>query len=324
MTGVGGSLRRKLLTPPFSEATLEKRGFHLKDHDSKELLERIGRTFLVGFSHSVAADTPDVVEPLLADVPDRFRGFAYEGAAMGLAVSDALSWRNRSRLSRFVSGSGREHVYMAHVGLGWALARVPRFRWPRAAPDPLLQWLVLDGYGFHEAYFHTARVVTRRTAHPDVPWGDAAHAWYRPRAMDQGVGRALWFAGGTDPDVVADLLERFEPHRHPDLYSGAALAATYAGGVGEAELVRFRERAAHHLPQVAQGCVFAAEARRLAGLEVPQTEVAAEVFCGLSARDAAQVAVDSRPEPEWADGEVPGYEVWRRRIADRFVSQRRV
>jgi hypothetical protein len=318
-----GSLRSRVLTPSFSETTLEKRGFHVKDLASQQLLERVGRTFLEGFSHAVGADFPDAVEPRLNEVPTRFRGFAYEGAAMGFVVADAVTHRNRDRFTGFLTGIGSQHVYMAHVGLGWALARLPRFRWPRLTPEPLLQWLVLDGYGFHEAYFHTTRVLTRPNSHTYVPWGDTAYAWYQPRAIDQGVGRALWFAGGADPDVVADLVEGFQPHRHPDLYSGAGLAATYAGGANEAELGRFRRRASHHLPHVAQGCCFAAEARRLAGLEVGHTEVAARVFCGMSARDAARVALGSRPGPEPQAGDMPAYEVWRRRVADQFVSLRR-
>ena len=40
-----------------------------------------------------------------------FRGFAYEGCAMGLAVADPLSLRPW-RMSRFVTGVGANHVYI--------------------------------------------------------------------------------------------------------------------------------------------------------------------------------------------------------------------
>ena len=294
MTHVLGSLRSRVLTPSFCEATLEKRGFQVKDDASRELLERIGTTFLTGFSYAVGADSPRAAGAALDDVPTRFRGFAYEGAAMGFAVLDGLAPLRRDRFTRFADGIGRDHPYMAQVGLGWALARLPRFRWPKPSGEPLLHWLVLDGYGFHQAYFHTGRVVARRAEQPPVRWGEPGHAWYRPRALDQGVGRALWFAGGADPRRVAELIDRFAPHRRPDLYSGAGLAATYAGGATEAELAGFRGRAREYLPHVAQGCVFAAEARQRAGLEVEHTEIAAGVFCGLSARDAARLGAASR------------------------------
>ncbi|MFE2411208.1 DUF1702 family protein, partial [Kitasatospora sp. NPDC059408] len=41
---------------------------------------------------------------------------------------------------------------------------------------------------------------------PGPPAPPPVHA---PRALDQGIGRALWVVGGTDPGVVAGLIERF-------------------------------------------------------------------------------------------------------------------
>ena len=49
---------------------------------------------------------------------------------------------------------------MMHVGLGWALARLRRSVTPYLAQlDPLLGWLAVDGYGFHEGYFDWPRYV---------------------------------------------------------------------------------------------------------------------------------------------------------------------
>ena len=176
LTHVLGSLRSRVLTPSFREATLEKRGFQVKDDASRELLERIGTTFLTGFSYAVGADSPRAAGAALDDVPTRFRGFAYEGAAMGFAVLDGLAPLRRDRFTRFADGIGRDHPYMVQVGLGWALARLPRFRWPKPSGEPLLHWLVLDGYGFHEAYFHTGRVVARRAEQPPVRRREPGHA----------------------------------------------------------------------------------------------------------------------------------------------------
>jgi hypothetical protein len=209
---------------------------------------------------------------------------------------------------------------MAHIGLGWALARLPRFRWPTTELDPVLRWLVLDGYGFHQAYFRTRRYVRDRFQHTGFPW--PAGGWYAPRVIDQGVGRALWFVGGADTGVVAELVESFPAQRRADLFSGAGLAATYAGGAGETELRAFFERAGEFRPQVAQGCAFAAEARRRAGLEVPHTEIAAQVFCGMTADRAATIAIKNRPAAA-VTGELPAHEVWRQCIADQFASMGR-
>jgi hypothetical protein len=311
-------LRRRILTPDIAETTLERRGFRVKDAASKELLETIGGTFLAGYAGAVEARTAAEAEERLEEIPLRFRGFAYEGAGMGLAVLDGFAFGGTRRVSALLNGRGELHNYMIYVGIGWAMARLPRFLWPRSeALDPLLLWLVHDGYGFHQADFHTGRYVHQQ-ARPRVPWPAGQEA-YAARAVDQGIGRALWFVGGTDPDTVVSLIERFAPERRADLYSGTGLAATYAGGVTEGELERLRDRAGAHRPQLAQGSVFAAEARIRAGLLVPHTELATRVLCGVTAERAAEISRATRPSTT-VTGDQPAYEVWRRRVADEFVS----
>jgi hypothetical protein len=311
---------RRLLTPDDSETSLRKRGFHVKNDSARELLETVGKNFLAGYGHAVEAGSDRALPERLEAIPARFRGFAYEGAAMGFTVVDALTFARDRRVRGFLAGSGDPHVYMAYIGVGWAMARLPRFRWPRVPLDPMLQWLVLDGYGFHQAYFKTDQYVRQHYREARFPWpADDPHG-YAGRALDQGIGRALWFVGGTDADVVASLIEGFPPARHADLYAGAGLAATYAGGADEDELRGFWKRAGRHRPDVAQGSAFAAEARRRAGLEVPHTEVATQVFCEMSADRAAQICVDTRPAPAGTQGTQVPYEEWRQRIADEFVS----
>jgi hypothetical protein len=331
------------MTPDTAETRLDVRGFHVKDVAARELLETIGGTFLAGYAFAAEARTPVEAEEELERIPTRFKGFAYEGAAMAFAILDALPFGGRRRVSTFLSGRGGDHVYMAYVGVGWAMARLPRFRWSTLyAADPLLRWLVLDGYGFHQAYFRTKRYVDEQFQETAFPWPAAGPRWYARRVIDQGIGRAMWFVGGTDPDLVATMIDKFPAHRRADLYSGAGLAASYAGGADEDELRRFAQRAGEHLPGVAQGCVFAASARVTADLVVPHGEVAAQVFCGMTVAEAAAVADRNRPSPRDQSGtaavqpggglvdgarsepdSIPDYEVWRQRIAHEFASLER-
>lgn len=313
------SLRRRVLTPDVSATRLDVRGFHEKNPAARELLETIGRTFLDGFAHAAQARTPAAAEAPLERIPRRFRGFAYEGAAMGFAVRDGLAPLGGHHVARFLAGRGDEHIYMVYVGVGWAMARLPRIRWSTLfAPDPLLRWLVLDGYGFHQAYFRTQRYVRERYQRARFPWPAGAPDGYPNRAIDQGIGRALWFVGGTDPNLVTKMINDYPAERRPDLYSGAGLAATYAGGADEAELRWFFARAGECRPHVAQGSAFAAGARVRAGLVVPHNEVATQVFCGRSTADAAKVTDEALIDlPD--DGDVPAYEVWRQRIAHDLV-----
>lgn len=320
MTNYWGALRRRILTPNVSATRLDVRGFHEKTPEARELLETIGQTFLAGYGFAAQARVPTDAETPLEGVPTRFRGFAYEGAAMAFAVRDGLPFGRSDHTARFLAGRCAAHIYMAYVGIGWAMARLPRFRWPDGASlDPLLRWLVLDGYGFHQAYFHTRRYVHEQYVDPAFPWPNDRQRWYANRAIDQGIGRALWFVGGTDPTWVATMIDDFPEQRRADLYSGAGLAATYAGGVDEEELRAFWYRAGIHRPMVAQAAAFAAEARVRAGLVVPHTRVATQVFCGASPEQAARISGEVRPEPG-VEGELPAYEVWRQRIANQFVS----
>jgi hypothetical protein len=321
LAGVLRALRRKVLTPNASATKLEVRGFNVKNAASKELLETVGGIFLTGFGEAVEASTPAAAEEPLEKIPEQFRGFAYEGAGMGFALLDGLPGGGGGRVDQFLAGRGDAHNYMVYVGVGWAMARLPRFRWPRPEGlDPMLRWLALDGYGFHQAYFRTRRYIDEQYQDKDFSWPD--RVCYANSAIDQGIGRAMWFIAGTDPQVCAAMIDKFVEPRRADLYSGAGLAATYAGGVTEDELRQLWELAGTYRPQVAQGSAFAAEARVRAELVVPHTHLATQVLCGMTPQRAAQVCIATRPDAAGPDpdGDQPLYEIWRQRIAGEFVS----
>jgi hypothetical protein len=204
---------------------------------------------------------------------------------------------------------------MAHVGAGWALARLPwvRRNVERACRDldPLLRWLLLDGYGFHEGYFHWPRMVSRH----EVPAG--LHGYAR-RAFDQGLGRVLWFVGGADVERIPALVAGFPAERHGDLYAGLGLACAYAGGVEEAEVLRLWTAAGSNRPAFAQGVAFAAKARQRAGNPAPHTAMACRVVWQRDADQAAAVT-DRALEGLPYQAAEPAYEVWRRRVQDEFA-----
>jgi hypothetical protein len=320
MTSSLRALRRRLITPGPALIRDTIGGFHEKSPESRELLETVGHSFLAGYAYAAEARTPAEAEERLEQVPRQFRGFAYEGAGMGYAVIDAVPIWSGGNVSRFLDGRAQFHNYMVYVGVGWAMAKLPRFLWPKPDGfDPLLLWLVLDGYGFHQAFFHSDQYVRRQHADPVFPWPGGPWGSYASRAVDQGIGRALWFVGGTDVDQVTSLADAFDEARRPDLYAGIGLAATYAGGSTDAELRRLRELAGVHRPHLAQGSVFAAEARVRAGLVVPHNGVATGALCAISPQEAARISLQARPLATPAGG-LPAYEVWRRTIADQFVT----
>ncbi|MGH3429470.1 MAG: DUF1702 family protein [Mycobacteriales bacterium] len=322
MSSLWRKLRRRTMTPSMAQVRLDVRGFHIKDTESREQLETIGRGFLTGYGYALQARTPAEAEDRLETVDLEFRGFAYEGAGMGFTVLDGFRPGGGDSVRRFLTGIAESHVYMVHIGVGWGLARLPRWRWAKVTPsDPFMRWFVFDGYGFHQAYFHTRRYVYEHYREEPFRGPGGVTEPYANRAIDQGIGRALWFVAGADVERLISILDSYPPERRSDLYSGAGLAATYAGGADEAELEEFLRRAGEHRAVVAQGSVFACEARVRAGLVTPHTRLAARVFCGMSPEEAAAI-VDEILADLPPDGEIPAFELSRQRIAARFATEK--
>lgn len=314
---VMGGVRRRLFTPNTREVTFTRRGFHLTEAGRQANLEGIGSTFLEGYGYGMAGSTVSDIEASLQTIEWPVRGFAYEGCAMALGVRDGLRLAGQHWVRDFLAGPAQPHVYMAYIGVGWAMARLPRLRWRAVMPkDTLLQWLALDGYGFHQAYFRTKQYVDGQYQSA-IPLFQPAD--YANRAVDQGIGRALWFVNGSDVERVARVIGGFAQQRRGDLWSGAALASVYAGGVDEADLKLMTRLAGEYLPHAAQGAAFAVKARLLANLVTPHTEVGARVYCRLSVPEAAAVCDQAREGLPATDGPVPSFEIWRERIRRRLT-----
>jgi hypothetical protein len=310
-----GSVRNGIFAPNPREVTFSRRGFSAPDPIRQANLEKVGGIFIEGFRYGMAGTSIADIESALETVDRPFRGFAYEGCAMALAVRDGLLPLRRHWVRDFLAGRGAAHIYMIYIGAGWAMARLPKIRWRAIMPaDGLLRWLALDGYGFHQAYFRTQKYVAEQHQEKIPLWpGD-----YANRAADQGIGRALWFVNGSDVRQVAATIGTFAPARRGDLWSGAALASVYAGGVAASELEAMARLAGEYRPHAAQGAAFAGKARLLAGLVIPHTEVGVRVYCDMTVEEAAAITDEARQGLPDVDGEVPAFELWRERIRKRF------
>lgn len=289
------------------EASFARRGFADTDAHKRARLETIGRTFIAGFNAAVVSGLSKALSDELETMDVERRGFAYEGAAMALALFDLLMPWSRCRVAAFAAGAGAAHVYMAHVGAGWALARLGRR--PRrylARLDPLLGSLALDGYGFHEGYFHQDRTVGAQLRPGSL-------SPIERRVFDQGLGRSLWFSQGARADAIAAVIGSFRADRQADLWSGVGLAAAYAGAGSDDELGELVERAGPHSEDLAQGAVFAAAARERAGNRAAHTTRACQLLARVGATHAAALAADARQGLPNADAD-RGYDRWRSNI----------
>ena len=307
-----GQARRRVLGLSPTEASFARRGFIAREDDARQRLEQIGVTFLTGY-HAALEETGFVsLARRLATVETDLRGFAFEGSAMGLALLDSFTPWRKDRWRTFTEGIAESHIYMMHVGLGWALARLRRSVTSYLARlDPLLGWLVVDGYGFHEGYFNWPRYVEQRL----IP---ARLNGYERRVFDQGLGRSIWFVKGADVAAIVSAINAFSSARREDLWSGAGLACAYAGGCTQSAIESLRTAARGHLPALAQGVAFAAKTRQRAANLNRHTETACRVICGQSAEELAAIT-DAALENLHEENGMPAYEAWRRRIQNKLT-----
>jgi enediyne biosynthesis protein E3 len=303
----------RLLAIDQDEVKFARRGFSCARPHIRERLEHVGQVFLEGYHAALEPGEEEHLVFRLNQIAAEHRGFAYEGAAMALTLLDGVSLDGVSprskwkRLSRFVAGPGRRHIYMVYVGAGWALARL---RWLRRriegvlrAFHPVLGSLAIDGYGFHEGYFHHQRAC--RTAIPHLSEA-GCHVFY------QGLGRSLWFVQGADVRAIASTIATFAQQFQGDAWSGIGLACAYAGGLDPAELEELCWHAAAHRTALAQGAAFAATARQLAGNPAPHTELTCAKLCGISPAQAA--ALCDQTFSHLAGRNSFSYQAWRQLV----------
>lgn len=311
--------RRGTLGIPLVETTFARRGFHDGKAQAREHLEGIGSTFVYGYHAALDSGDAEFLVQQLNRIEPELRGFGFEGASMGLTLLDHLTFRKGRRLRIFMDGAASAHPYMVHIGIGWAMARLPWVR-RRLEPelshlDSLFRWLVIDGFGFHEGYFQWPRYVAAR----EVPQNLSPYA---QRVFDQGLGRSIWFVDGAEVARIPNTIAKFSENRRADLWSGIGLACAYAGRVDNQALEILRNLSGRYLPHLAQGAAFAAKARQRAGIQADHTNFACQIFCGCSADSAAAVTDEALAHlPD--DGAQPSYEIWRLRIQSVFAGANR-
>jgi len=303
-------LRRSLLGVSHKEATSFSEG----NTRTWKHLETAVLAAIEGYHATLDGGKLEVLVPRLNTVALELRGYAYEGAAMGLTGLDCvLPWKKRLRA--YMTGPGAAHIYMVHIGAGEALARLRRKPEPFIArlEDRVLCWLVMDGYGFHEGFFSQHRYVVEQV----VP----AHlSSYARRIFDQGLGRSIWFLAGAKVDRIAVTIAVFPSARQADLWVGIGVACAYVGGLDRTAIEALHKEAGPYGPQMALGAAFVAKGRQRAGNLVLHTDLACEVLCGISSNGAAQL-VDVAFQNLPTDGPEPAYEILQQRLLGQFTER---
>lgn len=305
---------RKLRRSFFGISPRQERAVFSQPGFAKEAWDRfqpVVRSLMDGYHATLEDSRFEVLVPKLDAIEPELHGFAYEGAAMGLAALDIVApWKNR--IHDFVAGPGAAHIYPIYVGVGLALARLRQRPEPYLKRlDPVLSWVIVDGYGFHEGFFARKRYIEQCTIPTHL-------SPYARRLFDQGLGRAIWFSSGARVDLVAATIGTFQQPRQLDVWSGVGLACAYGGGTDRASLEALRTAAGPYRAQLARGAAVAAWGRQQAGNLVPHTEMACQVFGNVSGKAAAHTADIARNNIPSTDAE-PAHEIWRQRTQATFA-----
>jgi enediyne biosynthesis protein E3 len=301
----------KLLKPLIGVSHKAATSFSEGNSDAWRCLERSVLAAIEGYHATLDDSRLEVLIPRLNTIELDLRGFAYEGAAMGLTGLDCML-PGKNRLQAYLAGAGGAHIYMVHIGAGEALARLRRK--PErylSRLDPVLCWLALDGYGFHEGFFKQRRFIEGQ-AFP-------AHlSAYGRRIFDQGLGRAIWFLKGANVERVVAAVNTFPPSRQGDLWCGVGVCSAYAGGIDLAEARHLQQAAGQYAPHLALGAAVVAKGRQRASNPTYHSDMACEVFCGTTS-DIAASYTDRAFEDLPLDADEPAYEILQQRLLARFT-----
>jgi hypothetical protein len=259
------------------EALSGVRGFRRGKPAVQSRLETVGRTLIAGYRTALFSGPQKLDRSLISRAPIDLRGFVVEGLAMGCVVAGAADLGSfadsGSRgVRQFVEEISPDYPCFSHMGFGAGLARVPQL-WDRifGQLDARNYRLVFDGMGFHDAYFHTRKVLRgwRRTT-----------ASLQSAAYDQGIGRALWFIVGGDIERAVTALAAFAPQRQPSLWAGLGFALTAVGWADDATLNQATTLCGDCRAELAQGAALAATALEASGAGLEHANSAARVLVG--------------------------------------------
>lgn len=273
-------------------------------------------TVMQGLRLTLEDSRLEVLLPRLAVIDTEWRGFAYEGVGIALAVYD--SWRPKGRrLVNLVSMTADTYIISIYIGAGMGLAMLRNKRpdlFLAQQEQPVLRWMIMNGYGFFRGFFARKRYIAGQA---QVPGLEA----YAHRIFDQGLGRAIWFANTGNIEQIVATIKSFPAERQIDLWNGVGFTCAYVGHPTErAACATLFEQAGPYRVQLAVAGALAAHRRAGSGLVPPYTDAASDVFCGMSGEAAAEDARLALAELH-ADSGDNQHKQWRERIEATFASR---
>ena len=297
MTTANLSVRTRLkslvLSLPHKEASFSRRGFPSISSPSREHLETIIHAFIDGYNLAVVEpDMRELARRLNSSIAPEYLGFAYEGTGLYFAVMD-LMIPGSARLEAWTHSAGEPHDYIAMVGAGFAISRIPlalhRLESYQKRLDELTAFCLADGYGFHEGYFRWKSFLDGRKPAP---------AFLNPQnrqLYDSGVARAMWWVYGADPVAIAAAISRFDEDRRPEMWAGIGVALSYAsaGPSVPNPSSKLLELSGPYRYDLLSGIPFAAHMRWKGKNPAPWTERACSELLNMSVTETSDLVLSA-------------------------------
>jgi len=324
-------LKHMVLSLPHQEASFSRRGFPGMGSPSREHLETIIHAFIDGYNLAVVeSDTSELVRRLNASIAPEYLGFAYEGTGLYFAVMDLLIPGSK-RLEAYTHSAGEPHDYIAMVGAGFAISRIPlalhRLESYQKRLDPLTAFCLADGYGFHEGFFRWKSFVDGRKPAP------ASLNPQNRQLYDSGVARAMWWVYGAEPAGIAAAISRFDEERRPEMWAGIGLALSYASA-GPANLNPSSKLLKLSGPcryDFLSGIPFSAHMRWKGKNPAPWTERACSELLNMSVTEASGLVMSAlktfldswqgTEEDKWAGGYLAVREIIKQRLMEKLSAR---
>lgn len=225
----------RLLFAPFriptAKMTVAKLELQVSDPRDVARINGVLANFAAGFNRMITARSEVDWRNYLDSLPDIFKPFAHEGAAMGYELRRVFGLLRlpprigfeAARFERDIVRAEPGMRYLYYVGVGfWAgmmnesAAKVQR-RAERL--DPLHRYLLFDGYGFKVAFFDYP-------SDPAALKGLHQFTGYARRAAFQGAGRALYFRHMDSPETLIERVQDLGEYA-VDAASGLGLASVF-------------------------------------------------------------------------------------------------
>jgi hypothetical protein len=178
----------KVFIIDYKQTTVKYRKFIEYNKSFSSHIENIGFSFLFGYNNFLlSTNTNSFIQKIETSIDIQDQGFAFEGSGMSAYLLDTLMFWKKPKLfdSLIKNANTNRHEYMLYVGAGWAIARLPfKQILLNQHNSYYLDFLVFDGYGFHESYFYTNKTIKQQVRPKYIN-----HKYYS--AFDQGIGRFM-------------------------------------------------------------------------------------------------------------------------------------